>query len=105
MNKPLEFFEGQIPHLRETTCFFTCLLHRSLFLSCSQLLLANGLDSGVRIFVLFSFCLSFSFWAGLVLWTYTVLLRQSPVACMVTSLTNRDGGGQLTGCSACEAAT
>lgn len=69
MKKPLGYFEAQILCLRETRRFFVPPAQKPVFVP-------NGLDSGVRFFVLFSFCLSFSFWADLVPWRYRVLLRE-----------------------------
>lgn len=67
MKKPLGYFEAQILCLRETRRFFVPPAQKPVFVP-------NGLDSGVRFFVLFSFCLSFSFWADLVPWRHRVLL-------------------------------
>lgn len=70
MKKPLGYFEAQILCLRETRHFFVPPAQKPVFVP-------NGLDSGVRFFVLFSFCLSFSFWADLVPWRHRVLLGEA----------------------------
>lgn len=109
VNKPLEYFEFQMPHLRETTCFFTCLLQGSVVLSCSQLVTFSewsglrGLD-----FVLFCFLSVFLFPSGQALLFGSIQCCSDSHLWPVWWLPSRTWGGvgvgRLTGRSACGAA-
>lgn len=90
MKKPLGYFEAQILCLRETRRFFVPPAQKPVFVP-------NGLDSGVRFFVLFSFCLSFSFWADLVPWRHRVLLGERSTSSPGWWLHSLGGWGPLVG--------